>query len=275
MRSEVTAASRHRHLVVYDPAAIPAEAPLDPDLEAQDPKPPPEAAIHELAQQGQALVLSIPSEDCEARLQLLVDEEPDARHRELGSPVLRSARLQVPSGRLLADGVEFLCRAGQVRKHSEAEAVSLPPGQYDVDVFALLSWKLSHRAGEIGSRTSGRDRVARRATAAYTWLGIVLIPANVLLAPRLVAFLWKQGGWRRGLSAAAVILAVDAIVVAGFWLLAWAQKRFPWLTLAAHLDARFEAEHPDAVIVLRRSANDGPAAAVAAFARLLPHRKGR
>jgi hypothetical protein len=35
--TELTAASRHQHLVLYDPAAIPDTIALDPDLDAQAP----------------------------------------------------------------------------------------------------------------------------------------------------------------------------------------------------------------------------------------------
>ena len=40
VKKELSAASRHEHLGLYDPAAIPDTFPLDPDLEAQEPKPP-------------------------------------------------------------------------------------------------------------------------------------------------------------------------------------------------------------------------------------------
>ena len=63
MQAQVTAGSRHNHLVVYDPAAIPRDLPVDPDLDSSEPKPLPAAAIRDLASRGQALVLYIPGEE--------------------------------------------------------------------------------------------------------------------------------------------------------------------------------------------------------------------
>jgi hypothetical protein len=50
MPADLTAASRHEHLVLYDPAAIPPDLAVDPDLDPQG-----------------------PTEDCEARLRVFVD----------------------------------------------------------------------------------------------------------------------------------------------------------------------------------------------------------
>jgi len=76
MPTDVTAASRHEHLVLYDPAAIPPDLAVDPDLDAQDPKPLSASGIREVTSRGDALILHIPTEDCEARLRVFVDEDP-------------------------------------------------------------------------------------------------------------------------------------------------------------------------------------------------------
>jgi hypothetical protein len=68
--------------VLYDPAAIPADTPVDPDLDAQDPTLLPARAMQALAGAGAALILHIDEEDGDA-----------APH--------------APSGTLKADGLEF------------------------------------------------------------------------------------------------------------------------------------------------------------------------
>lgn len=116
--------------MLYDPAAIPAGIPVDPDMQAQDPKLPPEAAIKDLAARGEALILHIPTEDCEARLRLFVDEEPPESIQDRGAMVLSGALLKVPSGGLKADGLEFLARPGEIRQHSQAGEATVPAGDY-------------------------------------------------------------------------------------------------------------------------------------------------
>lgn len=253
--------------MLYDPAAIPANTPVDPDMQAQDPKLPPEAAIKDLAARGEALILHIPTEDCEARLRLFVDEEPPEPIQGRGAVVLRDAMLKVPSGVLKADGLEFLSRPGEIRQHSQAEEATIPAGNYSMEVRELFSWKLRNRAATTRSGSRPLERIVHRLVFLYTWVGIVLIPGNVLLAPIIVGGLWKARGWRSGLTAAAIVLAVDALVLSGFWLLEAAQKRFPMLTRVADAEAAFDRENPDIAVVLRRRAapSDG---SPPAFARI-------
>ena len=145
---KLTAASRREHLVLYDPAAIPPDTPVDPDLDAQEPRLLPAASMMDLAARGNALVVHLAEEDCEARFQLFVDEEPPADLRGKGSLLLAGSRLRVPGGRVRADGLEFLCRAGEVRTHSEADEAALPAGVYAVEVLSLMPWKAAHRISE-------------------------------------------------------------------------------------------------------------------------------
>jgi len=256
MQAEITAASRHEYLALYDPAAIPADAPFDPDLQAQDPKLPPKAAIKELAAEGHALIVHIPTEDCEARFQVLVDEEPSEPIRHRATVVLAGATLRVPSGRLKADGLEFLSRPGEVRVHSEAEEITIRAGEYSVEVLDLLSWKLRNRVAEARRGVGPLHIAIHRLVAIYTWLGVLLFPGNLFVAPILVAFYWRSRGWRIGLAVAAAILAVDTVIVGGFWLLQGAQKRFPGLFRVAEADAAFERQHPDVVVILRPRSSD-------------------
>jgi hypothetical protein len=252
MPTDVTAASRHQHLVLYDPAAIPPDLPVDPDLGAQDPKPLPASAIREVTSRGDALILHIPTEDCEARVRVFVDEDPPRPVAGRGALVISGARLKVPTGTLKADGLEFMARPGEVRKHSEAERIAVPPGDYEVEVRELMSWKIRHRTSSTRGGTGPGDRVAHRLVNVYTWIGIVLIPGNVLIAPIIVGVLWQSRGWRAGLAAASMILVIDAVVLGGFWALEAAQKRFPALSRIQRADAEFDRENPDIVVVLRR-----------------------
>jgi hypothetical protein len=148
-----------------------------------------------------------------------------------------------------------MTRPGEVRTHSEAENIAVPPGHYEVEVRELMSWKLRNRNAGTRDGTGRGDRLAHRLVTAYTWIGIILIPGNILVAPMLVAGLWKARGWRTGIAVAAVILLVDAIVVGGFWLLQATQKRLPALSRIQNADAAFDRENPDIVVLLRRRAD--------------------
>jgi len=200
------------------------------------------------------LILHIPTEDCEARLRVFVDEDPSQPIAGRGVALVRGATLRVPTGTLKADGLEFMARSGDVRKHSEAESIAVPPGDYEVEVRELMTWKLRHRKSSTRSRTRPGDGMAHRLVTVYTWIGIVLIPGNVLIAPIIVGGVWQARGWRSGLAAASLILVIDAVVLGGFWVLESAQKRFPALSRIQQRDADFERENPDIVVVLRRRA---------------------
>jgi hypothetical protein len=256
MRCDVTASSRHERLVLYDPAAIPPDTPLDADLEAQEPVPVAESALAGLAERGQALVLRIAHEDCEATLRVLVDETPEPYLRQRGRPVLDGATLHVPGGKLTADGVEFLCRLGEKRLHSEGQSVDAPAGSYEVQVLNLMPWKRRHRAAEIDKKSTKTGRLIARMVGAYTWLGVLLLPANILIAPVAVIVVWLTSGWPAALILAGAVLLVDILVLAGFWLLDIASRWIPALKRASDAEAAFDAENPDVVVCLRRLTGD-------------------
>jgi hypothetical protein len=266
MQAVLTAASRHEHLVLYDPAAIPADTPADPDLDAQDPKLMPKQGIQRLAARGNALILHIATEDCEARFQVFVEEEPGERLRERGKVLLSGALLEVPTGVLRADGLEFLTRPGERRAASEAEEAAIPPGRYAVEVLDVLSWKLRWRNSEARRRLGRLDVAVHRMLMVYTWLGILFIPANIFVAPMIVVWFWKTGGVRGALLAAAMILAIDLVVFGGFRVLQAAQTRMPMLTRVAQAESEFDRENPDIVVIMRSGAP--PTDAPPAFARL-------
>jgi hypothetical protein len=213
MRSDVTASSRHKHLVLYDSAAIPLDTPLDTDLEAQEPSPLPESNIANLAERGQALILRIAHEDCEATLHLLVEDIIEPYLQKRAVQVLDGAIVHVPSGKLTADGVEFLCHVGQTRLHSEAQSIEIPAGSYEAQVFNLMPWKSRHRAAETRKKTTKTERLVGRIVAAFTWLGVLLIPANIFVAAPAVVVVWLVSGWQQALLLAGLVLFLDLLVL--------------------------------------------------------------
>jgi hypothetical protein len=251
MPVDLTAASREQHLVLFDPAAIPADAPVDPDMLAQEPKLMPRPAMMRLASSGDALILHIPTDDCEARLRVFAGEEPPEPLRRKGAVVLSGARLRVPSGRLRADGLEFLVRPGEAREHSLAQEAEIPAGHYGIEVVNLQGWKARNRLTE-GRRGMGAAATAvHRLVTVYTWLGILLLFANIFVAPMILLWFHESDGWSGVLRAGAVIAVVDAVGFGGFWVLQAAQKRLPILSRVGEADAVFERENPDIIVILR------------------------
>jgi hypothetical protein len=263
----LSAGSRHQHLALYDPAAIPPELPLDPDLDAQEPAAPPISALRQLAGDGGALIVRIPSEDCEASFEVLVDEEPDALLRRRGRLIVSGSRLRIPSGELRADGMEFMCRPGQVRRDIEPDSLPVSPGVYALEVLELLSWKLAHASEEVRRDATRLERLAHRLTLLYTWLGVLMLPANILVAPVVALYAHARYGWTGlGLAVAGVAL-LDLVVFGGFWLLEAAQRRYPALSRVHALREGLERAHPDLVVLLRSSSSED-ARASPAFAEI-------
>jgi hypothetical protein len=263
MRRDMTASSRHEHLVLYDPAAIPLDTPVDPDLEAQEPRPLPSAAMEDLARQGLALVLRIACEDCHADFRLIVDETPEPFFRERAVEALDGVTLHVPSGALVIDGVEFLCRAGETRFHSEAQSIEIPAGDYDVQVLNLMPWKSRHRALKVEKRTTRVDRIVGGIVGAFGWLGFVLLFASFFIGAPAILLVLVISGWYPALVLAGVVLVVDLLALAGFWALDLASRWFPALRRASEIGAAFDVENPDVVVCLDRVAGNGTAKVVA------------
>jgi hypothetical protein len=258
MRKDVTAASRHEHLVLYDPAAIPLDTPVDPDLEAQDPQPLPASAMASLAEQGLAVILRIAHEDCQADIRLVMDEEVEPYIRKRSVLVLDGAILRVPSGKLTVDGVEFLCRLGETRLHSDPQVLEVPAGEYRVQILNLIPWKGRQRAREIEMKTTRFDRIVDRIVTVYTWLGILLFVANVLLVPIAVIIVWLNSGRQEALRLVGAVILIDAFIVAGFWALSFGSRFMPSLRRRTEAELIFDAENPDVVACLRRSADAAP-----------------
>lgn len=249
---DLNPASRREHLVFYDPSGIPDDTAVDPDLEEQDPKLPPKETIRSLTENGQALVVKIPGDDCEALVRLYVNEPPAETVLHRGKLKLSGARLNLPSGTLRADGLEFTTRPGEERLHSEGDSVEVEPGLYEVELWDLFSWKLRNVDPYVDNRTTALDRVVSRLVTAYTWLGILLLPANILLAPMLIASS-NPDGWAGPLTVLGLIIAFDALVLTGFWILDWVGKRIPAISRVSDLRREFELENPDIALVLSRA----------------------
>lgn len=258
MRVELSAASRCEHLVLYDRAAIPPDTPVDPELEAQEPALPPRKVIRKLATDGHALVLRIPGDDCEATLEVFVDEDPTQEIAQRGKALLSGARLVVPSGTLTADGLEFLSLPGADRVHSIAETADIPSGTYEVEVLELLSWKLSSSKEYIRAHTRSLDRAVHTLVQTLAWVGILGFWAHILVVPGLLLFLWQSRGWKTAGLAAAVILLLDSVVLGTFHLLEWARRWWPALSRVEDLASAFEKEHPDIAVLLRPTAEAEP-----------------
>jgi len=267
LKARLSAASRHEYLALYDPAAIPAAFPLDPDLQTPEPEPPPRASLDALAANGDALFLRIPSEDCEADFRVLVDEDPDRTVKERGKPVLSNARLRLPRGEMRADGVEFICRPGQVRVDAAGSATEVPPGEYAVEVVELLTWKLRNSAGEVRRGATRFERIAHALTLVYVWIGVLMLPLNLFGGPMAAVYAHRKYGWKGVAIVAAGLLTLDALVFGGFWLLEAAQRRFPALVRVRELQEELDEDNPDIVIVLR-SARSGEAPAQPAIAEI-------
>jgi hypothetical protein len=260
VRARLSAASRHEYLALYDPAAIPETFPLDPDLETPEPEPPPRASLDALATSGDALFLRIASEDCEADFRVLVDEAPDGTVQQRGKPVLSNARLRLPGGRLRADGVEFICRPGQVRVDAAGSATEVPPGEYAVEVVELLTWKLRSSPGEVRRGATRFERIAHALSLVYLSIGVLMLPLNLFGGPMAAVYAHGRYGWKGVAFVAAGLLALDVVVFGGFWLLEAAQRRFPALARVREIREKLDEDNPDIVVVLRPArAGAGPA----------------
>jgi hypothetical protein len=243
------AATRHRRIAVYDPAALPADLGLDPDLAAQDPKPLPARDVERLAALGLAVFFDA-DEDGEAGVRIQVGEPPAGlRERAKVTP----AALHVASGTLAADGIEFLTRPGQERTHAIGTRTPVPPGQYAVEVLDLRAWKLGAGRRELAAAFTPADRVVGSLLTLHTLVGGLVAPLVLFLGLPLVGVTGRKRGWQAAASLAAVLAAVVAVIVGSFFLRTWLEPRWPVLTRVQRARERFEAENPDVLVALRPS----------------------
>ncbi len=252
--------SNNRYLVLYDPAALPAGFPCDPDTSTSEPQPPPAAAVEKLAATGSALVVHIPRGDCAALVRVFAEEDPPERLQERRMPehAIDGALLRVPQGTLLADGAEFMQLPGSVREWATKDRAELPAGRYHLDAFHLMEWKELNRTAGIASGAAPLARALDWIVNRVALARIVLIIANLAIIP--VLLLSVSSGWRSALTGLGMILAADALLVGLFWLLSFVLKRHPASRQVQQAREKFDRENPDVVVVLKRDgADDSPA----------------
>lgn len=255
MQFDFEPSSRHRFVVLYDAAALPADFPVDPDLATPEPDPPSHTAVRELAKQGRAFVVEVPSEeDCQATIRVFVDENPPAELVKRGKCVARESLMKIPSGVLRAAGSEFMCLPGQQRTEVENEPeAKISSGDYLLTVHELVRWKLKHRRSEIRARTTPVARFVDVLTQGFGFFCAVLFVAHILVVPVVLWIAWRKHGGHTALKIGGIILAVDAVVYLLILLLAALEKKFDLFNVA-EVRRKFDAEHPDFVVVLQ-SAN--------------------
>jgi hypothetical protein len=269
---EFTPSSRSRHLVLYDPGAVPDGFPVDPDTATPEPQAPPREALEALAAESRALVVNITAGECAASLRVYVDEDAPAElaARSAENGRLRGARLRVPGGRLLADGAEFIQRAGTEREWASKERAELPAGEYDLEAFHIMEWKQKHRKAGIASGASPLARCLDWIAGRVELARIVLVITNVAVIPLLVLSA-TSGDWRTALMGLGSLLAADVVLVGIFWLMSSVLRRAPGRHQVQKAEELFDRDNPDLVVVLR-SAGDraGGGEPSPAFLRVSP-----
>jgi hypothetical protein len=252
---EARVATRHRRIAVYDPALLPSDLGTDPDLGAQDPKPLPARDAERLAALGLAVFVDA-DEDGEAVVRLVVGE-PEPSWRERAHATRVEPRLTVESGILATDGIEFLARPGEDRKHAVGTRTAVPPGRYAVEVLDLRPWKLRAGRRELAASFTPADRLVASLLTLHTLVGGLMAPLLLFIGLPLVGVTGQKRGAQAAASLGAVLAAVVAAIVGSFFLRTWLEARWPILTRVARARERFEADHPDVFIALRA---DAPAA---------------
>lgn len=242
MRCSFEPATRERHLVLCDPAALPSPACLDaaPGLTLHTSSA--AAAISRLAEEGRALVVQVPEGDCHATFHVLVDEEPaqPLRDRASGREGVRGAVLHLPSGTLTAGGVELLERGSDAQAHVRA---AVPPGVYQLDAVHLAA----RQQESLPAPARWPARVARvLARLAPAALGAGLVAAA--LSATVAA---ARGSWTDGATAAAIVLAVVGALLAFTSLFGAVARLYPGRPPSPEVIAALERENPHIVVVLR------------------------
>lgn len=250
MRHDFNAASFGKHLVLYDPAAIPDDFPFDHDTDTPQPASPPIEALKELAADGNALVLEIPEGDCEATIRVMMNESLPSKGKRRSHSLLKS-KLNIPSGLLTAGGAEVIHPTPRARKHADATIVEVPSGSYQLEVLDQIAWKASTRDSYIESRTTPRSRRIAKAVdvIAFSWL--VLLVSTILIIPGIIVLLWVNLGHVAAAVGIGVTLAIHAAYLVAFAALQWASDCWPEIDQATLARSEFERDNPDIVVALR------------------------
>ena len=255
MRFDFEPSSRYRFVVLYDPAALPANLPLDQDLEAQDPTPPPHNSVRALTKEGRAFVVEVPTEeDCEATIRVFVDEQPPEVIKK-AKIVGREMLIQIPGGTLRADGSEFMCFPGMTRKEgNEDPAMNLPAGNYLMTIHELVHWKLRNRTKELRALSTPLIRFMDVIGQTMGILGAILAVGHILVLPAVLWAVWSKHGWKSAGKFALIVFAIDVFLIGCIVLYGWLEKKISHNSGMAEIRNKFDAEHPDFIVTLQ-SAN--------------------
>ena len=255
MRFDFEPYSRHRFLVLYDPAALPADFPLDSNLATSEPDPPPHADVRELAKNGCAFVVEVPSEeDCQATIRVYVNETPPAELVRKAKCIASESLMLIPGGVLRADGSEFMCLPGQKREElANGPVARIPSGNHLMTVYELVRWKLKHRQAEIRARATPLARFVDLLTQSFGMFCAVLFVANILVVPVVLWLAWNEHGWPAMLKVGGIVLVVDAAAYLLILLLLTLDKKLDLFNVS-EIRKQFDAEHPDFIVVLQTAA---------------------
>lgn len=254
MQKDFSPSSREQHVAIYDPHALPAGFPIDPDLESAEPSPPPKEAIASLAKEGLAFVLHIPHGDCEPHIKCFINEEPPDYLIEKAGQKARvvNSLMHVPSGTIISDGIEFLCFPNTKRQHGLSEEIQIPPGDYRLTVYSLVRWKNRNSDSEFRRLTSSSGRFAEKIMNSLGCLAAAMFPGNLIFAPILILLVGSLSSWRSAIKLAVAILIIDILLLIVFHALERLEQRFPILRQAHKIRETFEQENPDIVLHLAR-----------------------
>lgn len=236
------AASRVRHLALFDPGAL-REA-LELSKEEFDPR------LRSLAESNRLVLLYVPRGDCEASLALFVDENlPDGLLKAGRRAEERSFELEVSSGILETAGAEDLFRPHSEREPETYSQIPVPPALYVGAVYTTTAWKARNRAKYLAKRSTAWSR----RFAAFESVSGVLLAA--LLVFHLIAFAPVVGlsfkrSVRAGVIALGIVICIDLLALAVLKGSAVLSRRFPTLRAAREAYEEFEAKYPDILVSL-------------------------
>ena len=256
MPHDFVASSFAEHLILYDPAAIPDDFPFDPDVETPEPAPPPATSIQHLANTGQAFIISIPEGDCEARIRVFAEEPLPGPPDKPGMQSLVGAQIEIPSGRLKADGIEFVHCEHNAREHGNHETMSLKPGTYNLEVIEQIAWKDAHREPYVKSHTTLTGRRISKLINCFTFSYVVFFIASILILPGVIGAVWVKFGSDAGLIGIALLVGTHIVCLALFRIVERAGRRWPAIMQPAAARDLFDRDHPDVLVALRRASAD-------------------
>lgn len=242
------AASRVRHLALFDPGAL--GEPLELSKEEFDPR------LRKLAEARRVALLHFPQGDCEASITLFVNEDlPDWLTKASEKAGERRFQLEVPSGKIVAAGAEDVFRPQSERELESHSQAHVPPGLYLGTVYTAIAWKARHQAKYLANRST----VWSRRFAAFERVSGVLVAAllvfHLIVFAPVVGFAFQRS-LRAGIIALGIVGGTDLIALAVLRGSTYLSRRFPTLRAARAAAEEFEAEYPDILVALSVAAPD-------------------